>query len=279
MRDVPAEIVEHYRAVDEGSRITRGFGQLELLRTQETVRRHLPSGRGRLRVADIGGATGVHAAWLAADGHEVALFDIVPEHVEVARRLAERTPGVTASLADARELPVPDAEFDAALLLGPLYHLTERDDRLAALREAARAVRSGGILFAAAISRFASLFDGLARGSLFDPEFRRIVEQDLGTGQHRNENNNPRWFTTAFFHHPEELRQECRDAGLDVLEIVGLEGLAVWQPQLADRWDDPASREIILQAARATETEPSLQALSAHLIAVARVPAKARVPA
>ena len=272
MPETPPEIIRHYRSADEGARITSGFGRLELLRTQEIVRRHLAGDGRALDLLDIGGGTGVHAAWLVADGHRVRLFDVVPEHVEAARRLAEAAPGLTASLGDARELPVPDSAFDGALLLGPLYHLTERDDRVAALREAGRAVRPGGPVFAAAISRFASLFDGLARGFLFDPEFRRIVEDDLATGRHRNERDRPGWFTTAYFHHPDELRGECLDAGLDVVEIVGIEGLAGWLPQLADRWDDPESREIILRAARATETEPSLRGLSGHLIAVARVP-------
>jgi SAM-dependent methyltransferase len=160
MTDVPAEMLAHYRTADEGSRITSGYGQLELLRTQEIVRRRLPD--GPLKVLDVGGGTGVHAAWLAADGHQVRLFDVVPEHVASAGRLAERIPGLTASLGDARNLPVPDAGFDAVLMLGPLYHLTERVERVKALREAGRAVRPGGLIFAAAISRFASLFDGLA---------------------------------------------------------------------------------------------------------------------
>jgi SAM-dependent methyltransferase len=270
MTDVPAEMLAHYRTADEGSRITSGYGQLELLRTQEIVRRRLPD--GPLKVLDIGGGTGVHAAWLAADGHQVRLFDVVPEHVASAQRLAEGFPGLTASLGDARNLPVPDAGFDAALMLGPLYHLTERDGRVKALGEAGRAVRPGGLIFAAAISRFASLFDGLARGFLFDPEFRRIVDDDLNTGQHRNEHDRPGWFTTAYFHHPDDLRQECVDAGLEAVEIVGVEGVAGWLPHLAGRWDDPASRDIILQAARATETEPSLRGLSGHLVAIARVP-------
>jgi ubiquinone/menaquinone biosynthesis C-methylase UbiE len=270
MADTPAEIIEHYRSIDEDARITRGYGQLELLRTQEIVRRHVPP--GHLRVIDVGGGTGVHAAWLAKDGHRVQLFDVVPEHVEAARRLAATTPGVSAALGDARALPVPDAAFDAALLLGPLYHLTARDERLAALREARRVVRPPGLVFAAAISRFASLFDGLARGSLFDADFRRIVQADLASGIHRNDSQRPGWFTTAFFHHPDELRDECAEADLDVVEVIGVEGLAGWLPQLADRWATPADREVILQAARAVESETSLMGLSAHLIAVARVP-------
>ncbi|WP_191250465.1 class I SAM-dependent methyltransferase [Amycolatopsis oliviviridis] len=268
MNELPSEIVEHYRSTDEGARLTDAAGRLEFSRTQEIVRRHLPA--ESLRVLDIGGATGVHAAWLAADGHQVTLFDIVPEHVVAARRLAERTPGMTVSMADARALPVPDASFDAALLLGPLYHLTDRQDRLAALREAGRAVRAGGWIFVAAISRFASLFDGLAHGFLSDPEFRRMVDADLATGQHRNETDRLQWFTTAYFHHPEELRRECLDAGLGVREVVGVEGLAGWLPDLADRWDLPANRDVILHSARAVESEPALLGLSSHVIAVAR---------
>jgi SAM-dependent methyltransferase len=275
MVEVPREITEFYRAVDEAPRITKGYGRLELLRTREIVRRHLPpaSEARPSRVLDIGGGPGAHAAWLAADGHRVLLLDPVPEHVRAARRLAATRPGITALLGDARAVPVADQRFDAALLLGPLYHLTDVNDRVAALREAKRAVRPGGLVFAAAISRFASLFDGLARGYLFDPDFRRIVADDLATGQHRNPTDDPRWFTTAYFHHPDELRQECAAAGLTVAEVVGVEGLAQWlRDGLADRWESPDDREIILASVRAVEAEPTLAGLSAHLIAVARAP-------
>ena len=116
--------------------------------------------------------------------------------------------------------------------MGPLYHLTDRADRLLALREARRVVRPGGLIFAAAISRFASLFDGLVSGFLFEPQFRDIVVRDLAEGQHRNPTDRPDWFTTAYFHHPDELRQEAEDAGLQVVEVVGVEGLTKWLPQL-----------------------------------------------
>jgi SAM-dependent methyltransferase len=163
MDRVPEEIVEHYdREIDEAQRITEGLRQLELLRTREIVRRHLPS--APRRILDVGGGAGVHATWLAGDGHHVHLIDPVPRHVEQARQ-----GGITAELGDARQLRFAGASFDAVLLFGPLYHLTDAGDRVGALREAARVVDPDGLVFVAAISRFASLFDGLARGSCSTP--------------------------------------------------------------------------------------------------------------
>jgi ubiquinone/menaquinone biosynthesis C-methylase UbiE len=268
VESVPEEILRHYEAVDEGRRITEGFSQLELVRTQEILRRYLTG--APVHILDVGGGKGVHAAWLASDGHHVHVIDPVAGHVQAVRRLEPSRGRISADLGDARDLPFPDTSFDAALVMGPLYHLTERDDRRRALGEARRVVRPGGYVFAAGISRFASLFDGLAREFLFDADFREIVEQDVRTGEHRSPQNRPHWFTTAFFHHPDELKAEAGDAGLDVIAVLGIEGLAGWLPHLAPRWQNEADRQAILMASRAVEAEPSLIGLSAHLLLVAR---------
>ncbi|MFZ0666355.1 MAG: methyltransferase domain-containing protein [Acidimicrobiales bacterium] len=251
----------HYLSASEGQRLEDGVGRLEFLRTQEILRRHL--GPAPARILDIGGATGVHAEWLAHDGYEVHIVDLVEHHVEQARDKLARS-GVRATVGDARNLAVKDREYDAVLLLGPLYHLTLRDDRLLALAEARRVAKPGGLVCVAAINRFASLFDGLARGFLFEPGFKDIVEQDIATGQHRNPGDHPHWFTTAFFHHPAELRDEIHGAGLKLIDLVGLEGLAGWLSDL------PSDTEEVLYAARAVESEESLLGLSAHILAVAR---------
>ena len=268
MDPLPPEIVRHYELIQEGRRITEGLGQLELLRTQEVLGRYLPT--SPRSILDIGGATGVHASWLAALGHNVHVVDVMLHHVKAASQQAASPGQVTGEVGDPRALPVSDHTFDAVLLFGPLYHLTERADRLLAWSEAQRAVRPGGYIFAAAISRFASLFDGLARGFLSDPSFREIAQRDLREGQHRNPTDTPHWFTTAYFHHPDELRQEAESAGVEVLDVIGVEGLAGWLPQLGERWSNPEARDAIMFSAQAVESEPSLSGLSAHLIAVTK---------
>lgn len=259
-------VVRHYENVREEDRIVHGLGQLELWRVREVLRRHLPPPPAS--VLDVGGGTGVHACWLAEEGYQVHIVDITPRHVEKATAELGRL-GVSAEVGDARQLSAGEDSVDVVLMFGPLYHLTDAMDRAAALAEAVRVVRPGGIVAVAAVSRFASLFDGLARGFLFQPEFVDMVSADLATGQHRNPDDRPHLWTTAYFHRPHELREEVVQAGLTVREMVGVEGLAGYLPQLEEQWSDDSGRETILWAARAVESEPALIGLSPHLLLIA----------
>jgi SAM-dependent methyltransferase len=233
--------------------------------------RHLPPPPGV--VLDVGGAAGAYAFWLAERGYEVHLVDPVSLHVEQAGRAsAARATGRLASarVGDARRLAFADASADAVLLLGPLYHLTEGAERLTALGEARRVLKPGGALFAAGISRFASLLDGL-RGPVFDHDaFARIVERDLVDGQHRNETGIADFFTTAFFHQPGELGVEVREKDFALAGLFAVEGPGAFVPDFRARWEDPKARERLLDLVRRVEREPALLGVSPHLLAVGR---------
>jgi len=269
--DPASDILKHYESVREEQRLQEGASRLERVRTQELLTRYLPSPPGV--VLDVGGGPGAHACWLARQGYEVHLIDLVPLHVEQARGASRAQPDhplASATVGDARKLQHAEASVDAVLLLGPLYHLTEREDRLQAWREARRVLRPGGTALGAAICRFASLLAGLAEGYLDDPEFAAIVERDLADGQHRNLTNNPAYFTTAYFHRPEELAAEIEGAGLRHDRTLAVEGPG-WLLQNFDaHWSDPGRRERLLGAIRSLENEPSILGASAHLLAVAR---------
>jgi ubiquinone/menaquinone biosynthesis C-methylase UbiE len=269
-RAVP-EITAHYAEGREATRLSHGRGQLELARTQELLRRHLPDPPAT--ILDVGGGAGVYACWLAAQGYEAHLIDLMPLHLEQARLASDQqaaAPLASVRLGDARRLDQPDESADAVLLLGPLYHLTERRDRVLALAEAKRVVRPGGLVLAVGISRFASLLDGLHRGFLDDPSFVSLVERDLKDGQHRNPTNHPGYFTTAFLHHPDELQAEAREASLAVEEVAAIEGPADLVDDFERWWSDPQRRERLLWAIRAVEHEPSLLGVSSHIMVVAR---------
>ena len=243
----------------EGDRLNvTPHGRLERERTRELLDRHIDHGAPRV-VVDVGGATGVHAAWLAERGHRVELFDLVPAHVEQAGRI----PGVSARVADARDLPLAADTADAVLLLGPLYHLLEREDRLQALREARRVARDGAPVFAVAISRH---LPAMVYGSgPLDEITGQLIRLAAETGYHDERLG----FTSAHLHTPAELAGEVREAGFTSAEVLGVEG-PMWPTLDAigiDRIDETLPAAIA--CAQILERDHAIMSASAHLMAIA----------
>ena len=263
-----AALRAHYEQGLERDRLTDGRGQLEFTRTTEIVLRRLPAPPAV--VADIGGGPGRYALWLASLGYQVEHRDLMPLHVEQLVAEAAGLTGVRTAVGDARDLDLPDASADAAMLLGPLYHLTDRAERVRALRECARIVRPGGPVFAAAISRWALRIDGMLRERIY-PRYPAVL--DLVNEVDRTGMLPPLQAGgfTAFCHRPGELREEMGEAGLDVTDLVSVEGPAFILGDLDARMADPVDWSVALEVARAIERVPELIGFGPHLLATAVV--------
>ena len=270
----PHDVRAYYDSFPEEWRLFSGPSLLEFERTREILTRLLPQPPARL--VDVGGAAGAYSGWLAERGYEVHLVDLSPRLVEEARKRSATLARPIASLTvgDARALPQADASAEAVLVMGPLYHLTERDDRQAALREAFRVLTPWGTVVVAAISRYASALDGLAQKRATDPVFTRIRDQDLRDGQHRNSTQHPGYFTTAYFHRPEDLQAELQLVGFQEVSVLGVEGPAWLFSDFEARWADPPLRQDMIDVARALESQPSIHGVSAHLLGVGRKPGR-----
>lgn len=266
------EILEYYAGFPEESRLGFGSCRLEFERMKEILAGVLP--RPPARIIDVGGAAGAYSLWLAEQGYEVHLVDTSPRLVEEARTRSAKstTPIASLSVADARRLPQQNGSAAAVLVMGPLYHLPSAADRVASLREALRVLAKDGITVVAAISRYASALDGLARKLSLDPRFVKIRDRDLADGQHRNDTDNVDYFTSAYFHRPEDLRAELEGAGFKDVRVLGVEGPG-WMLQDFDaRWEDAALRNDLLDVARALELESSIVGASAHFLGIGRKP-------
>jgi SAM-dependent methyltransferase len=263
----------YYERRPEETRLQRGLSQLEAHRTRTLIERFAPPFPAT--VLDVGGAAGAYAGWLAEHGYDVHLVDPVPRLVDEARRHSASLtrPIASCDVGDARALAQPNDFAAMVLLLGPLYHLTTAADRALALGEAARVLAPGGVVFAAGITRWASAFDALARDLFVDPGIAAVVDQVLRDGQHRSTSEAPGYFTTAYFHRPEELRAEVSAAGLVVEGLFGLEGPCGLFGDFDARWADPRRRADMIRVAEAVEAEPWVLGVSGHFLCVARRPA------
>ena len=258
----------HYDLGAEAGRLTAGpRGELEFERTKQIILRHLAPPPGT--VADIGGGPGRYTRWLMDLGYQVVHRDLMPLHVAQVQRAHRAGARIDSAVADARNLDLADKCVDAVLLLGPLYHLDQRRDRLAALAEAKRIARPGAPVFAAAITRWAMRLDDVLRmrrdqqfpalGTMLQPLERTGAIPPLYAGSF-----------TGYAHRPGQLRAELRAAGLRVTDLVCVEGPAFLLHDLGARLADPEGRRVVMDTARALERVPELLGVGPHLLATAR---------
>lgn len=263
------KIITYYAGEIEKNRLHLDYFKLEGIRTKEIISRYLTD--KKLNIIDIGGGAGFYAFWLQALGHNVSLVDLSPKNIELAKVEAQQS-GIrlnACEVGDATNLRFQDEQFDIALLLGPLYHLTERNERLKALSEAKRVLKPGGTLLAAVISRYASLLDGFRRNLIVDDAFERILVHDLETGIHLNETTNPEYFTTAFFHTPGEIKNEIAQSSLKLEKLVAIESVGWLIDDFTKKSKDERFRKRVQKLINAVESNDDLIAVSPHIMAVA----------
>lgn len=270
MYQLSDKILSFYRQTQEASRLTANAkGQLEFVRTQEIIMRYLPAPPAV--ILDVGGGPGPYACWLAKAGYEVHLVDPVDLHIEQAKEASSQQPEhpiASISLGDARALRFSSMSVDAVLLLGPLYHLIDKSERMLVLGEAYRVLRNDGVMIAAGISRFASMLDSFFEDRFKNPVHRDIVQNDLATGYHQNPSGDLKYFTDAYLHRPEALGAEVIEAGFQHHATLAVEGPAWLFESFKDYWTDPDLRSVVLDLIRKVEAEPSLLGMSAHVLAV-----------
>lgn len=260
-------IEQFYKNGLEKDRLTHGTSELERDRTLQIFQKFLPSAPAV--IYDIGGAAGAYAFVLSQQGYEVHLVDPVSLHIEQAQTEAKKSGIQLASYAvgDARALTMQDQSADVVLLLGPLYHLIDKQERIQALSEAYRVLKPNGLIIAAAISRFASMMDGLYQGMFLDPSYRELIKQDLNTGMHLP--GGAKNFTNAYLHHPQQFREEFVQAGFTNITLHAVEG-PVWDEQSIERLkQDRKIWKELLSFIESIESDETIIGASAHMLGVA----------
>lgn len=254
----------------EANRLELEAFKLEGIRTKEIIERYIQ--KDNLEILDIGGGAGHYAFWLQEKGHNVTLVDLSPKNIELVKKHSETTGKELKKFetGDAVNLNFSNEQFDIVLLLGPLYHLTKRTERIKALAEARRVLKPKGILVSAVISRYASLIDGFQRDFVQDNRFFNLLINDLMTGIHLNETDNLEYFTTAYFHTPKEIISEIAESGLQFEKLIPVESFGWIIKDFNDKEKDPDYMKKLLGTIRMVEGNEDLIAISPHIIAVAR---------
>lgn len=267
------EVLEFYNAGAEKGRLERGLGKVELYRTKEILKKYITSTNNK--VFDIGGGIGVYSSWLSEMNNEVHLLELAPSAVEYAIKNQNKNHPFIAEVCDARNINRDDESADIVLLMGPLYHLQNIEDRLQVLKEAKRVLKKNGLLFSVGISKFSSTTWALStygkdNNFLDDTIFTNMLENELSSGIHIRPKEYPYFIAQAYFHTPLGLQKELESVGFETIQKHAIEGISWFTPCLNEKWEDKNSREILLNLVRRTENEEEIMGMSPHFMIVSR---------
>jgi len=281
LKSIDKGVLDGYNAGIERNRLRKGLGLIEFERTKEILLQQLPepvqpNGFSTV-IYDIGGGYGEYSYFLTALGYDVYLYDISEKNIAMSYELGQKS-GLrlkTAEVADARSINRPDNSADAILLFGPLYHIVDCTERQLCLKECFRLLKPNGILFTAAITRYATTLWALTtynqNGLIDDASFYKMIEREIKSGDHIVEPTSQyRGLGRSYFHLPKDLKDEIEASGFSNTDVRGVIGPCWLIPELDKSWKDEAKRENIMKIVRLFEKEESILGLSTHLLSISR---------
>ena len=264
-------IKEYYNQFDEWGRLDRE--PLEFKVNWHYMSQYLPSSG---KVLDNGAGPGKYAIQLAEKGYDVTLTDLIPRLVALASSQAEEK-GILDRFSgfhvcDARELtPCKDGEFDASLMLGPLYHLQEESDRVKAVKELYRVTKVRGIVFVAFMSRTRHIFNSLLSPKRWKPNhtmegIQRFSEN--GIFNHVDEGR----FTGAYYFDIHEIQPFMESNGFEQLELISSNISSIFSEEQWEYWKERGAEEwakveeLFIEEAK----NPYVHGISSHLLFIGR---------
>ncbi|WP_366292312.1 class I SAM-dependent methyltransferase [Paenibacillus sp. AN1007] len=265
-----SRVVDYYSKFDEWGRLDRE--PLEFLINMHYIRQSLPASG---LVLDNGAGPGKYAVELARLGYQVTLSDLTPASVELAEQKANEM-GLMQQfdgfhVLDATCLNgITDETYDAALMLGPLYHLQHEEERAAAMRELYRVTKPGGLIFVAVQSRMRMSINSLQSPQHWKPNdsmeaIWSFVEK--GTFDHQDQGR----FTGAYYFHVQDVVPFMEQHGFETVNLIGSSSLkAVLTDEQEQYWKERGEEQKLFEFMVKAAEDPSILGISSHLMYIGR---------
>lgn len=266
-----SEIIRYYSQFDEWGRLERE--PIEFQVNWHYIKKYMPQTG---RVLDNGAGPGKYSVELAKEGYHVTLADLTPRLVEMAkekakdRNLQNQFDGFYT--ADARELTMmEDEHFDASLMLGPMYHLQNEQDRSQAINELKRVTKTGGLVFVAFMPRIRHILTSL----LFPVNWRPNNNMDTilqfsqtGCFNHADEGR----FTGAYYYNIEDIAPFMESRGFETINLIGSNPGSVLTNDSWDYWEGKGEEEVtrVVNFLIDRAADPYILGISSHLLYIGR---------
>lgn len=262
---ISRNIEQFYNKASEETRLNKGMGVFEFERIKSLIEKYISSSTSK--IIDIGGGTGKYSEWLAKKGHQVHLVEPVSKHIKIAQNRANKLKNTfSVQLGESRKLEFPNNFADLIILHGPLYHLQKKEDRDLTICEAKRVLKNNGIILGFAINYTASTLVGLLHGLIHKKTFFEMCKEELTNGIHNPPDDFPWLLTEAYYHKPEQLKEEFINQELTYLNTYAVEGMAWLDKDYFANMFNTKKKKTLLELTQITENDSYLLPFSPHMM-------------
>jgi len=267
------EKVKHvYDLKDEWDRFETPGGKLEFELTMSIITSHLPQ---KAEILDLGGGPGRYAIELAKLGHMLHLADLSQRNLDTAKKkIAEFGIGNVKSINEINAVDLSvyaNDSFDAVLLFGPLYHLTDETERLACIKEVKRVLKPNGLVFAGFIPYLSGAIGVVARMFLTPDQvnaetLNRVFEQGI------HNNLVDRGFQEAYYATSDEIASLFSNNGFSKILLRSVKG---WGETMGEQIyklkdENPEMHKTVMDLINKTAADPSIIEMCWHAIYIGR---------
>jgi ubiquinone/menaquinone biosynthesis C-methylase UbiE len=254
-----------YNKASEETRLDKGMGIFEFERVKSLIEKYIPSSSSK--IIDIGGGTGKYSEWLAKKGHQVHLVEPVTKHIKLAQKRANKLKNkFSVKLGESRKLEFKNNFADLIILHGPLYHLQKKEDRDLTICEAKRVLKNNGIILAFAINYTASTLVGLLNGLIHKNSFFEMCKEELISGIHNPPDDFPWLLAEAYYHKPQQLKEEFINQELTHINTYAVEGMAWLDKEYFVNMLNDKKKKTLLELIKITENDSYLLPFSPHMM-------------
>lgn len=258
IKDYLTNFYEHY---DEDGRLLSKCGMVEYITTMKYIEKYLQPG---MRILEIGAATGRYSHALARKGYQVDALELVEHNIEIFKQNTIEGEPVTITQGNAIDLSKFESNtYDIVLLLGPMYHLFTKEDKVKALSEAIRVTKKKGVIFTAYCMGDASvLCYGFIRGEIYN-----IIEKCMLNTETFDTFSNP--WDIFELHRKEDIDKLRSEFNVSQLHFIASDGYTNHMRNTVENMDD-RMYELYLKYHLAVCERPDMVGYSHHTLDIFR---------
>lgn len=257
-----------YEANAEGewTRLDNPYSNIEFKSTMYLIDKYFPKGG---HILDIGSGPGKYSIELLKKGYKVTLYELSERQLNMAKEKIEmlNLKAEDYICDNALNLCRLQEKYDAILLMGPMYHVLEDEERKKILEEAKRLLKKDGVALIAYLNSWGILKAGVTEFyETFDDinnVYGYLDKQKFGEDKS---------FTEVYFSIPAKAIEEVEGSGFEIVSYAGAEGfLSGIENQIIKLYDE--NREIynnFVKVAVETCEYPQYRDATEHLHIVVR---------